>query len=422
MKNILILSYQLSPTKGSEYSVAWNYVIRMSKHCNLTVLYGASGDHIGDCEEMEHFASKTDLKNVKFICVKPNQWTNLLNWFNRHDFFKYTFYWAYKAWQKQVYDIAKNLIKNNHFDLIHFIGPIGYREPGYLWKLGLPYIWGPIGGSNNTNTILQKHTSIPARFKFWLRNRINEVQLRKNRRLKLALKNTHLLLTATTENQNNFEKIWNKKSIYLPENSIVTNISLNTKKFETNKYHFIIVGSLIERKAVHILLEALVQVHHKELLVVDIVGDGPMRTPLETFSREQCLLNFIKWHGQLPRGEAVKIFNSAHMHIITSLSEANTSVIWEAMSYGVPTMSFDHCGMHDTICDKCGIKIPIRTYEQCVSDLAKNIDYLLEHSEKFEQLAYGVLECAKKYTWNDREHFLLKCYDQALGNFKNRIE
>ena len=56
-----------------------------------------------------------------------------------------------------------------------------------------------------------------------------------------------------------------------------------------------------------------------------------------------------------------------------------------------------------------------------VSDLAKNIDYLLEHPEKFEQLAHGVLECAKKYTWDDRELFLLKCYDQAIENFKNRI-
>ena len=40
MKNILVLAYQLSPTKGSEYSVAWNYVTRMSKYNRLTVLYG----------------------------------------------------------------------------------------------------------------------------------------------------------------------------------------------------------------------------------------------------------------------------------------------------------------------------------------------------------------------------------------------
>ena len=56
MKNILVLAYQLSPTKGSEYSVAWNYVTRMSKYNHLTVLYGVSGIHLGDCDEMEGFA------------------------------------------------------------------------------------------------------------------------------------------------------------------------------------------------------------------------------------------------------------------------------------------------------------------------------------------------------------------------------
>lgn len=421
MKDILILAYQISPTKGSEYSVAWNYVTRMSKYNRLTVIYGVSGEHLGDCGEMKEYLKRNYFPNVKFICVSPNQKTNILNWCNRHNFFNYTFYWAYRSWQKQVYDEVKNLMENKHFDLIHFVGPIGYREPGYLWKLGIPYLWGPIGGSNKTNVILQKHTSLLAWFKFRLRNVMNEIQLRKNKRLKLALENTDLLLTATTENQKKIERILHKKSSYLPENAIAADISLNVEKFNTDKYHFVIIGSLIERKAVHILLESLIFVKHKDLLIIDIIGDGPTRSLLEEFSRKQNIDYIIRWHGHLSRIEAIKIFNSAHFHVITSLSEGNPTTIWEAMSHGVPTMSFDHCGMHDTICERCGVKIPIRSYEQCVSDLAKNIDYLLEHPEKFEQLAYGVLECAKKYTWDDRELFLQKCYDQAIENFKNRI-
>ena len=159
MRNILVLAYQLSPTKGSEFSVAWNYVTRMSKYNRLTVLYGVSGEHLGDCDEMEEFVKSTGLLNVTFVCVKPNKWTNMLNWCNRHNFLNYTFYFAYQAWQKQVYKVAKTLIQNERIDLIHFVGPTGYREPGYLWKLGLPYIWGPIGGANSNSLILTKKIS-----------------------------------------------------------------------------------------------------------------------------------------------------------------------------------------------------------------------------------------------------------------------
>ena len=56
MKNILVLAAFISPTKGSEYSVAWNYVKHMAKYNNLTVVYGASGDVLGDCSEMERYA------------------------------------------------------------------------------------------------------------------------------------------------------------------------------------------------------------------------------------------------------------------------------------------------------------------------------------------------------------------------------
>ena len=38
------MAYMLSPYKGSEFSVAWNYVTHISKDNDLTVLYGISGD------------------------------------------------------------------------------------------------------------------------------------------------------------------------------------------------------------------------------------------------------------------------------------------------------------------------------------------------------------------------------------------
>lgn len=420
-KHILVLAYQLSPTKGSEYSVAWNYVTRMSKYNRLTVLYGVSGTHLGDCDEMEEFAKTKGLPNVRFVCIKPNRWTNALNWCNRHNFLNYTFYFAYQAWQKQVYKEAKNLVKHEKFDLIHFVGPTGYREPGYLWKLGLPYIWGPIGGANSNNLTLTKNISTISKLKFLFRNWANKIQLKHNRRLRQALKHTDVLLTSTSENQQIFKTILHTNSTYLPENSIASEIKLNENKFnDKNNFHFIFVGSLIPRKAVNILLEALTLVKHKEKITVDIVGDGPERQTLELFAKKHQLQSLINWHGQLPRDRAVELFNNAHMHVITSTSEGNPTTIWEAMSYGVPTISFDHCGMHDTICERCGIRIPIHSYDQCVADLAIEIDKLLEHPERFEQLAKGTIECAHKFTWDAREKFLLNCYELAIKNHSTK--
>ena len=90
--HILVLAYAISPTRGSEYSVAWNYVTRMSKYHKLTVLYGCSGNHIGDCEEIERYATGKGIHNVDFSCVKSTKWVNILNWCNKKGFLGYTFY------------------------------------------------------------------------------------------------------------------------------------------------------------------------------------------------------------------------------------------------------------------------------------------------------------------------------------------
>lgn len=423
-RKILVMAYAISPSRGSEYAVAWNFVKHMSKENDLTVIYGMSDNHMGETYTLENYLQKHEMPHVRFIAVKPNKWTNLLNWPNKHNILVYTFYYAFAFWHKQAYKQVKELVKQEHFDLIHFVGPIGYREPGYLWKLGIPYIWGPIGGANNIPYQLMKRMPFSGKVKLTFRSIANTIQFYTKIRLKKALNHTDILLTATSENQYKFKTRYNKESICIPENCISRLEDIMPRvcsaKYSDNTYfRFIIIGRLDANKSVGIFLEALTHVHNKQKIKVDIVGDGPLKKRLEKYAIENNLNDRITWHGQLPREQAIKIFNSAHLHIITSASEGNPTTIWEAMSYGVPTMSFDHCGMHDTLCDRCGIRIPIaKRYEDCVLAVAKEIDNLLEHPERFRQLAEGTLECAKKYTWTERELFLNNLYDQLLASKK----
>ena len=213
MMNILVLAYAISPSKGSEYSVAWNYVKYISKYHNLTVLYGASGEHMGDCEEMERYARSNPIPHVRFVPVYPNRIANILNWPNKHNLFVYTFYYAYQVWHKLAYKKAKELVSKEHFDLIHYVGMIGYREPGYLWKLGLPYVWGPVSGANNAPHQLMKNMPLIGRLKLTFRSLANTIQFHTKHRLKSALKDTDILLTATYENKIKLKDVNKKESI-----------------------------------------------------------------------------------------------------------------------------------------------------------------------------------------------------------------
>ena len=53
-------------------------------------------------------------------------------------------------WLRDAYQVARVLHQQVQFDLAHQLTWVGFRFPGYLWRLDLPFVWGPIGGLENT--------------------------------------------------------------------------------------------------------------------------------------------------------------------------------------------------------------------------------------------------------------------------------
>ena len=74
---------------------------------------------------------------------------------------------------------------------------------------------------------------------------------------------------------------------------------------------------------------------------------------------ESMSVKNIVWHGWVERSKALEIMNSAHVFVITSMSDLTSTVILEALSYGLPVIAMDHCGFSNVLNDKCGIKIKI---------------------------------------------------------------
>lgn len=423
MKNILVLAYAISPHRGSEYSVAWNYVTAMSRYHRLTVLYGTSGDHMGDTEEMERYVREHPMPNVRFVAVAPSRTAERLNILNKRGIFVYSFYLAYRLWHKSVYCAAQELVQAEHFDLIHYVTPIGYREPGYLWKLDLPYLWGPIGGTGNPPfRLLGAASSLTGRCKVLFRTVANKLQLCFGRRIGIALRSVDVLLTATTTDRDNFLRAHRVDSIWLPENGIKGNVlpTPAAAKYANETLHCIWIGRVDANKALIILLKSLQNLDIEIPVVVHIVGDGPLRKRMQEYAERNGIGHLIEWHGRIPRNEVLELLQRCHLHIISSLSEANTTVIFEAMSCGVPTMSLDHCGMHDVICERCGIKIPVHSYRQVVRDMGAQLQHLIRNPHILKSLSDGVLQCIPAFRWENRIELFNELYDKAIEIHEKR--
>ena len=135
---ILISSYTCSPYRGSEPGVGWNFVKGLSKFHEVHVI-------------VEKKKWKKDINN--YLNENPRLNENLKFYFlikKRNKILRKlwppSYYWFYKKWQKQAYKLGVELNEKENFDIIHQLTMVGYREPGYLWKIDKPFVWGPIGG------------------------------------------------------------------------------------------------------------------------------------------------------------------------------------------------------------------------------------------------------------------------------------
>lgn len=417
---ILVITYPCSPYRGSEFSVSWNFVQNMSKHHELYVLYGTSGNGFGNVSEMNAYLNEHPMPNVHFIDVQSPQNVRV-SFLALCRKINYLFgsYFQYKYWHKQVHQTAKELVVKENIDIIHFLNPIGFKEPGECWKVkNVPYVWGPLQAVENRPfalyKALDKKGKIGALGRLILHNGIFML----SHKIRQVMHRADVLFAATPNTVYMIKKIYHRDAIYLPENGIVKINRRSPITFQQGQIlQLIWIGALCPRKALIILLDALNHTHSRQWHLDVIGGGGNLFKQLKEKSKQLGIDDHITWHGSIPRAEVLQLMKTAHLHVISSLGEATTTVLWEAMSWAVPTMTLDHCGMAGVVCEKCGIKIPIHSYKQVVTDMAEHIDHLIEQPEIIGQLSQGVIECSEKFMWSNRIKIFNEVYERICNKY-----
>ena len=132
-----------------------------------------------------------------------------------------------------------------------------------------------------------------------------------------------------------------------------------------DSFVILFVGSLVERKGVRYLIDALplLPTHLHAKLV--IIGDGAERTPLEAQVRERGLEHRVQLRGRVAEQELRRAYAAASVLVLPAIVDARGDteglgvVLLEAMSYGVPVIGSDLGGITDIVVDgKTGLLVP----------------------------------------------------------------
>ena len=419
--NVLIHTWWFSKYKGSEFSVAYNFVLEMSKYHKLYVIVESTSYALNDIKELESY----QLQNCQFITVKSNMVMTIIykiqEWLQKKSRIL-SFVGAYlylNLWERALYKQLKSdtdLLKK--IDIIHFLGPVGYHEPGYLYKLKKKYIWGPIGGFENVNKQLLSHYSSRKR-NIKIKGLINNIIINTSFRVKKIMNTADVVIACTNSNKDLIDhKFKCKKLIYFPENmmriyqrDIMLKTEVEKKYVDIELLNVIWCGNLVPSKMLNLLIDILKKTNRTKINMT-IVGGGDDAALLT-----ELHLNNVHHVGHIPRTEVEKYWKSSHLHILTSSYEANTTVMFEAMEYCVPTIAIDICGMTDLIENNIdGIKIPVSDYNVMCENFANHIDMLSSNPKQLMNMALNLREKSFNYTIDIKDNFYNNLYNSIATN------
>ena len=100
--------------------------------------------------------------------------------------------------------------------------------------------------------------------------------------------------------------------------------------------HLLYVGSVSERKGIAFLLAAMSQLQEPQRVRLDIVGDGPLRVPLEQQYRNSGLT--LNWVGNVQYDELPRWYGEAEFLVFPTLGDEWGLVVNEALAAGLPVI------------------------------------------------------------------------------------
>jgi glycosyltransferase involved in cell wall biosynthesis len=418
---VLVLAAATHPDEGSEPGLGWRWVEALSKFHDLWVI---TGEYRGNRDAIERrFREHQELIDHLEIFYIPwfvprKRWLSnfcLRLWYP-------LYYRYYRQWHQEAYQLAKRLHQEVGFDLVHQLNMTGYREPGYLWKLDAPFVWGPVGGTHNVPLRFASVIGFRETLYHLAKRMVNHFQLRHHRRVHAALARANGFITVTPGERETFLRVTGKDSVVIGVNRAIPPRKRLMGKDDITSRPLQLIWSGIHqsRKALPLALQALAMHRGMCEFHLHVLGEGRMTQTWKQMAQKLQLDKYCTWHGLVEHKQAVNLLGKGDVLVFTSLGESTPSVVLESLSVGVPVICLDHCGMAEVVTPDCGVKIPVTTPKNVIIDLAETIYRLAKNPDEVHLLSEGALKRAREYSWDSGVQPMLKVYQHAIIDWQRR--
>jgi len=395
--NILLSAYACRPNAGSELGTGWNWAVHLAETGSIVhVLTAGRNREATEAYQREHPSSELHFHFIDVPLLHPME----------------SGFWHYLLWQWMALRRAKILSKSVAFDVVQHVSYGSVHLPTPLWRLGLPTVFGPVGGGQTTPPSLLPYFGEEAYIE---RGRTGITKLLP--RLFPYRKAIQRMSVVLAANRDTFELVkqagCQRVELLCDTGLRMDFSSASPRQFSGSEpVRLLWVGRFMPRKGVELAFDALQQARSN--IHLTLVGSGPEEAALHRMIAKRGLEDRVFWAGKrLPWLEVREAYLNHDALLFTSLRDSFGSQILEAMSVGLPVIALNLGGAEDFLPPLAGIKIDIG------STAAETVDRLSSALNRFASMTIEERNAMSEEAWRKSRNFAWPMRAAfALGLFK----
>lgn len=405
---ILLSVFACAPHSGSETGGGWHWAVELARAGHEVVaLTDESRRPAIERELSSHPVPRLTIAYFRPAIVR------------RVSLNARTAQWLYSVWQYLLLPKARALHRQHGFDLVIHLTYGVFRHPSFLGLMGVPFLFGPVGGGEDGPWELKRELPAKDRLKELARTLLNQAA-RWNPMLRLAYSKATLILTRTEETRRLLPtacraraQVYQEIGIHIP---VQAHDSPRQIRHPWQRLELLFAGRLLGWKGIHLALHAVARaVEQGQDVGLTLVGSGPLDTWLRQLARSHpCLTDRIRWQPHMPQQDLFRLYGQVHAFLFPSLHDSGGNVVLESMSFGLPVICLDLGGPATLVDAQCAQVISTAGAAQhvVVDRLAQAICRLGDHELMRQQMGQAARQRAAAMTWSSRPAGALALFAQ----------
>lgn len=336
----------------------------------------------------------------------------------------------YMDFSRATLDVSRELHQKIGFDLSHHVTYSTWRVGCPLWRLGIPFIWGPVSGTEVFP--LKKFASIlsPSAKAFEFGRVVAGYFSSRNAEVQATARNAFHIFAAHAEAVPHLVKTRGTSegvsvlSYYTFTPEVIASFARPADSKPDDGPLRILAGGNVEgRKGIAIALQGLAiakkegaRFHYR------LTTYGPELEHLKRLAKDLGIDQDVTLGEGFPRGEYVKELQKTDVYLLPSLREGGGLTMMEAMLAGCVPIVADAGGPGTAVTKECGFKIAIDTPAQMARDIATAVVQLDRDRSLLQKLgaaAPGQIE--SRYAHKGFIDTIRSMYEQALASPKRDL-